>query len=288
MVTHFVTSPDGKQIAYDLSGTGPAIILLHGGGGSRKEWHEAGYVSWLQDRFTVVALDLRGHGESSLPVEPADYSIDKLRRDILEVADDCGVERFSLWAMSHGGRIARYLATSSARVNSIVLMSTLLGPGASGELRQEVVDFCAHWPPILEGQRNGSLDLASLSRHDQEFMHAFNIPAMLGWGRAMLDWPAVEPAEFLCPALWLVGSEDRRAMDSFKEFEASLAGSLVKAQILEGLSHDQVFDEINRVFPIMLEFTLAQLDRDKKLLRNLPQVWNLLEVLPKHNGMESN
>ena len=262
MNTRFAATPDSQKIAYDLSGAGPAIILLHGGGGSRHEWHEAGYVSRLKDHFTVIALDLRGHGESSQPTDPADYTIDQVQGDILAVADDCGVERFSLWAMSHGGRIGRYLAATSARLNSIVLMSTLLGPGASGDLRQEVLDFCAHWPPILEGQRSGTLDLASLSRHDQEFLHAFNVPAMLGWGRAMLDWPSVEPADFRCPALWLVGSEDRRTMQSFKEFEASLAGSRVEVRILEGLNHGQVFDEIDQVFPVTLAFTQAQLERD--------------------------
>jgi pimeloyl-ACP methyl ester carboxylesterase len=272
MNTRFATSHDSKQIAYDLSGAGPAIVLLHGGGGNRQEWHEAGYVNRLVEHFTVIALDLRGHGESSLPTDPADYAIDKLQGDILALADACGVERFSLWAMSHGGRIGRYLAATSARVNSIVLMSTLLGPGASGELRQEVLDFCAYWPPILEAQRNGTLDLASLSLHDQDFFRNFNVPAMLGWGRAMLDWPAVEPADFCCPTLWLLGSEDLRAMQNFKQYEASLTGSRVQAQVLEGLNHDQVFDEIDRVFPAMLEFTLTQLDRDKKLLGNLPQV----------------
>lgn len=44
MSTQFATSPDGKQIAYDSSGEGPAIVLIHGGGGRRLEWHEAGYV----------------------------------------------------------------------------------------------------------------------------------------------------------------------------------------------------------------------------------------------------
>ncbi len=68
----FTNSPDGTQIAYDSSGAGPAIVLLHGGGGSRQEWHEAGYVRRLEDHFTVITLDLRGHGESDLLTDPAD------------------------------------------------------------------------------------------------------------------------------------------------------------------------------------------------------------------------
>jgi pimeloyl-ACP methyl ester carboxylesterase len=71
----------------------------------------------------------------------------------------------------------------------------------------------------------------------------------------MLDWSAVEPADFRCPTLWLVGSEDRYAMTSLKEYEESLKGSRVQVHIVEGLDHNQVFDEIDRVFPTMLAFT---------------------------------
>lgn len=78
---------------------------------------------------------------------------------------------------------------------------------------------------------------------------------MLGWVRAMLDWPTVEPADFRCPILWLVGSEDRHAMASIEEYEESLQGSRVQVHIVEGLDHEQVFTEIDRVFPIMLAFT---------------------------------
>jgi len=42
MNTLFATSPDGMRVAYDRSGTGPAIVLLHGGGSRRQEWHAAG------------------------------------------------------------------------------------------------------------------------------------------------------------------------------------------------------------------------------------------------------
>ena len=70
-------------------------MLLHGEGGMRQEWREAGYVERLRDNFTVITLDLRGHGESGLPTEPADYRIEKMGQDILAVADAWGVDRFT-------------------------------------------------------------------------------------------------------------------------------------------------------------------------------------------------
>jgi pimeloyl-ACP methyl ester carboxylesterase len=74
-------------------------MLLHGGGSTRQEWHGAGYVSRLRDKFTVITMDLRGHGETGLPTDAEYYTLDKMDQDILAVADACGFERFIVWGM---------------------------------------------------------------------------------------------------------------------------------------------------------------------------------------------
>ena len=135
MNTLFADSPDSVRIAFDRSGTGPALVLIHGGGSNRQEWHEAGYVGRLREHFTVITLDLRGHGESGLPTEPADYTIDKMMQDVLAVADACEVECFTVWGFSFGGRVGRYMANQSERVAKIILMGTPLGLGISREFR---------------------------------------------------------------------------------------------------------------------------------------------------------
>ena len=255
MSTSFAESPDGAHIAYECCGSGPVILLVHGGGGNRGEWHDAGYVQRLQDEFTVITMDLRGHGESDLPTQPSEYTIDKMVQDILAVADACNSSHFSVWAMSFGAKVSRYLGTHPERINRLVLMSTQLGSGVTGKLRQDAVDFCAHWSPIFRAGQDGGPDSNTLSQTDREMMARLNIPVMLGWVRAMLDWPSIQPADFRCPTLWLLGSEDEHAMASFREFKENIPGTLFQAQILEGLNHEQVFDEIDRVLPILLEFT---------------------------------
>ncbi|MEW5873345.1 MAG: alpha/beta hydrolase [Chloroflexota bacterium] len=258
MNTSFVTSPDGTRIAYECSGAGPALVLVHGGGGSRLDWQEAGYVERLRDRFTVITLDLRGHGESALSSDPADYTLAKQHQDILAVADACGAQRFSLWSISYGSKISRYLGIQSERIDRLALMSAVLGPGATEKIRQEVLAFCEHWPPILQAQAEGRLDLDSLSERDRELLANVNVAAMLGWGPAMAGWPAVDPAGFRCPTLWLVGAEDPNVMDSYAEYREALAGTKVQARLLEGLDHGQVFYEIDTVLPILLEFMQAK------------------------------
>lgn len=255
--TLYTQSADGSHVAYDQTGQGPAVILIHGGGGSRLDWHEAGYVERLEPDFTVITIDLRGHGQSALPVDPAAYSAEKMGLDILAVADACGCAEFFLWSMSFGAKISRYLAIQSDRVSKLVMMGAQLGPGVSGQLRQDALDFCDHWPPLLQAQRNGTLDLAALSENDREMLRAFNIPVMLAWVTAMLQWPAVEPADFRCPTLWLSGSEDVHALESIREYTDAIRDTCVEVQIVPGLDHNQLFDEVDRVFPIMRAFTKA-------------------------------
>ena len=255
MTTSFATSPDGLKLAYDRIGTGPALVLLHGGGAKRWMWHEAGYVKRLQDAFTVIPIDLRGHGESDSRTDPADYTIDKMMQDVLSVADACGVERFTLWGFSFGGRVGRHIAAHSGRVAKAILMGTSLGKRFSPQFRKEIKTFPAHWLPIIQAHRDGTLDLDSLSRDDRELWEDTNVPAMLGWGPAMLNWPSVEPSDFHCPVLWLVGSEDSGAMTSVMQYKSSLKDTSVQLHIMDGLNHFQVFEDIDKVFAPMLAFT---------------------------------
>ena len=172
--TSFAVSSDGWKIAYDVNGSGPPIILLHGGGQSRQDWHSAGYVERLRRDFKIIAMDIRGNGESDKPSEPTDYSIDKHCQDILAVADACGVERFSIWGFSYGGNIGRYLAARSPRVASFIMIGVMFGLGASGDFRQWIIQSRDHWLPLLQAQTDGKLDIRSLSQQDQDLLYGEN------------------------------------------------------------------------------------------------------------------
>ena len=255
MNTSFVTSPDGTRIAYDVTGEGSTIMLLHGGGHTRRHWHDVGYVKRLKDNFRVVTVDIRGNGESDKPTEQAYYTTDKMCQDVLAVADACDVERFTIWGFSYGGNIGRYLAAQSDRVAKIIIMGIPFGLGASGEFRQFIKGFRAHWRPILQAQSEGRLDIASLSKEDQEELQETEVTVTLAWLSAMLDWGLIEPADVRCPTLWLAGSENANTMASIREYEEELRSSKVQVEVIEGLTHLEEFTEIELVLPLMLSFT---------------------------------
>ena len=258
MLTSFVTAPDGARIAYDSTGAGSSLLLLHGGGRTRQDWHDAGYVSRLQSTHTVITLDLRGHGESDHPSETSAYTTHKMCLDVLAVADACQVEHFALWGFSYGGNLARYLAAQSERVTKLIVIGVPFGLGADGEFRQSIEQFRAHWEPILHGQRNGTVDTSTLTQEDQAMLESTNMAVTLAWLSALLDWPAIEPTDLHCSTLWLVGSENTATMQSVQHYQPTLARSLVQVQVMDDLNHGQEFAEIDRVLPIMQAFTQTQ------------------------------
>ena len=258
MSTHFTTSLDSTRIAFDIGGEGTPLLLLHGGGGSRADWHTGGYVAQLKEEFSVISMDLRGHGESDKPRDPVRYSTEKMGQDILAVADTCGAERFMLCGYSFGGNVGRYLAASSDRVAKMVMIGNRLGTGVSGEFRQFVFDFRNRWASVVEAAGD-TFDPNSLSAQDQEDIQQLSfpgelLPAALAFSTAMLDWGTVTPADILCPALWLIGSENKNAMAGFMEYQEDLPVSKVQVRIFEGMTHVQEFENTDQTLPVILNF----------------------------------
>ena len=67
----FATSNDGVRIAYEVYGTGPALLLLHGFSNDRSLWTKHRWIQYLKPMFTVITMDMRGCGESDAPLNRA-------------------------------------------------------------------------------------------------------------------------------------------------------------------------------------------------------------------------
>jgi 3-oxoadipate enol-lactonase len=122
-----ITMNDGVGLAVEVVGDGPGLMLLHGLGGAKEDF--ADHVPALARDHTVVTFDLRGHGESDSPNDPAAYSLERLMADSLAVADATGLDHFRLLGHSMGGMVARKIAIREpSRVDALVMMDTSAGP----------------------------------------------------------------------------------------------------------------------------------------------------------------
>lgn len=131
---------------------GPAeakpVVLLHGITGHARVWDHL--ARSLQDRYRVLALDQRGHGDSEAPAD-ADYRIAVMVEDLAGFAAAVGLERFSLVGHSMGGRIAiAYAAGHPERVERLVIVD--IGPDISPEGLKRVRDMMASAPEAIPSE----------------------------------------------------------------------------------------------------------------------------------------
>ncbi|MCD9121083.1 alpha/beta fold hydrolase [Cupriavidus sp. UGS-1] len=107
-----------------VGGDGPPLLLLHGHPQTHAIWHKV--APTLAQRFTVVACDLRGYGDSSKPAGAADhgnYSKRTMARDALRVMQSLGFERFRVLAHDRGARVAHRLGMDHpAAIERMVLL----------------------------------------------------------------------------------------------------------------------------------------------------------------------
>jgi pimeloyl-ACP methyl ester carboxylesterase len=141
MTIAWIPAPEKTRIAYDVEGQGPALMLLHGAGKTRRDWYKQGYVARLRDDFTVITVDLRGTGESDYLVEINDYTIEKICQDLYTVADACGVAQFAILGFSFGGNIARYPAIWSERITGIAVIGVPFGRAVDQAFEQYIIGF---------------------------------------------------------------------------------------------------------------------------------------------------
>jgi pimeloyl-ACP methyl ester carboxylesterase len=120
----------GLRIHYEAHGRGPAILLTHGYGATSKMWGPQ--VGGLAKAFRLIAWDIRGHGESDSPDDPAAYSEEATVEDMAAVLDACGVERAAVGGLSLGGYLSlAFHLRHPERVRALMLFDT--GPGYRNE-----------------------------------------------------------------------------------------------------------------------------------------------------------
>ena len=128
-----VALPNGETLAYVSLGNpaGPPVVLIHGYTDNARDW--VPLVPYLQPRFRLILVDIRGHGHSSKP--ECCYTRLDFAYDIKLLLDKLGIRRADLIGHSLGSVIAQTLAEFwPERTGRVVLISSSAGPGAGAPL----------------------------------------------------------------------------------------------------------------------------------------------------------
>ncbi|UEM02094.1 alpha/beta hydrolase [Skermanella rosea] len=137
----------GAEINLVVGGDGPPLLLLHGFPQNHVIWHKV--AGALAERFTVVATDLRGYGDSEkVPTteDHSSYSKREMARDQVEVMRILGFERFQVVGHDRGGRVAHRMAIDhAARVRRLAVLDIVPTLTTFQSVDQQLATAYYHW-----------------------------------------------------------------------------------------------------------------------------------------------
>ena len=255
------------EVSFATTGNGPPLYMVHGIGSRKAGW--AGLIPWLEEDFTCVAYDLRGHGES--PVPPVPYSLEDMVDDLEALRRRLGHERIHVIGHSLGGMIGpAYARAHPERVASLGLLSTAAGRneedrgklsrvGAALEARGAAAmldvlverwysdEFIARRPDAVEARKRQIIETP-----EQVFLSVFRLYE----STEMAPWlPEIE-----CPCLVLTGALDGGCNPRLNRIIASRLPD-AELEILSGLKHSILIEAPERVAPPLRAFLLRHRDR---------------------------
>ena len=125
---------DGVSLYYEVHGKGPALLLTHGYSATSRMW--AGQIDAFSKRYRLILWDMRGHGASDYPADPAAYSEAATVADMAALLDGVGAETAIVGGLSLGGymSLAFHLAHPD-RVRALLIIDT--GPGYRNDEARE-------------------------------------------------------------------------------------------------------------------------------------------------------
>jgi pimeloyl-ACP methyl ester carboxylesterase len=249
------------SIAFERRGTGPPLVLLHGGVSDSREWRRQ--LDGLSDAFTVVAWDGPGCGRSSDP--PDHFSMADYADCLAGVVEALGLHRPHVVGLSFGGTLAlEFYRRHPALPRTLTLASAYAG--WAGSLPAEVVaerlesvtrdshltgeEFASRWIPTLLSNQAPAPLVGELASIIADF-HPHGARTM---AKAMAGADCREVlATIRVPTLLLYGDSDVRSpLSMAKQLRDQIPGSTLV--VLEGVGHQLNMEAADRFNSSLRDF----------------------------------
>lgn len=243
-----VTLKDGRRLAYHAEGEGAPVIAFHGMGSSRMTWTSRKSLHEIVPGVRLIAVDRPGYGDSSSP--PAGYSYAAFVEDLVELADNLGLDRFCVAGHSSGGPYA--LAAAALLPERVVACAAVSSdppyahPLAPGDLR--AADDMSMSSDVSDMGLYGRDPGRHAASYREKMLASGDPKRAYAWKQGVLGWVAdftLEriPWSFLIEDIALgprltfwAGSEDFEAIKLGAPFMQILVGGSV-LRIVEGGNH---------------------------------------------------
>ena len=203
--TDQIASFDGQMLAVHRLGTGRPVVLLHGlFSNAAMNWLRFGHAQALAYAgFEAIMPDLRAHGQSAAPHDPASYPRDVLVRDCVALIDALGLDEYDLAGFSLGARTAARAVITGLGPRRLVLAGMGL-EGLAGWTRRSAFFLDA----IVRFDDIGRDDPAFMAVSFMKTMKVDRVAARLML-ESVEDMATADLARISMPTLVLCGAQDR-------------------------------------------------------------------------------
>ena len=236
-----VVEHDGARIWYAAWGTGPAVILLHGGlGNSTNFAHQV--PALIAAGHRTIVIDSRGHGRSTRDTRP--YSYELMGSDVLAVMDHLGVRRAAFVGWSDGACTALILgATHPERVAGVFFFACNMDP--SGTLPFQFTPTIGH---CISRHRKDYAAMSATPGAFDEFSEAVGLMQ-----RTQPNYSAGDLGRIAVPVLSVLGEHDEFIKREHAQYLArSIPGATFT--LLHGVSHFAPLQRPDKFNTVMLDF----------------------------------
>lgn len=215
---------DGVRIYYEVHGSGPPLLLTHGYSSTSAMWQ--GQIEALSKRHTLILWDMRGHGRSDYPDDPAAYSEALTVGDMAALLDVVGAKTAIVGGLSLGGYMSlAFCRAHPDRVRALLIIDT--GPGFKKDDAREAWNKRAH-DTGDRFDREGLEVLKSASRERSSVTHR-NASGLARAARGMLTQRDARVIESLsgiqAPSLIVVGADDTPFLAASDYMAAKIPGA---------------------------------------------------------------
>jgi pimeloyl-ACP methyl ester carboxylesterase len=215
---------DGVDIYFEVHGSGPPLILTHGYSSTSGMWQ--GQIAALSKHHKLVLWDMRGHGQSDYPADPAAYSEAHTVADIAALLDAAGAETAIVGGLSLGGYMSlAFYRAHPERVRALLIIDT--GPGFKKDDAREAWNKRAH-DTGDRFEREGLEVLKSASRERSSVTHR-DASGLARAARGMLTQRDARVIETLphvkVPSLVVVGADDTPFLAASDYMAAKIPGA---------------------------------------------------------------
>lgn len=252
------------EMFYEMTGDGAPLLLIHGLGSSSRDWENQ--VEPFSKKYQVIALDLRGHGQSSKP--PGPYSVRMFAEDTEALIRTLGVAPVHLVGISMGGIVAFELA-----VHFPELLRSLTVVNSYPEVRVETF-----WEHLQIWRRYMFLELLGmrgtgrmLGKHLFPYSEQAELRKLFvqRWAendkrayreslRAIVNWDVEERISKIgCPVLVVASDQDYMPLEEKKVYIAKIPNA--KLVVIEDAHHAVTAERPEQFNAVLKEF-LASLE----------------------------